>query len=132
MNAANRVLRPARLRDGRAAYEFLRSNPHWGGVSCGDTSRGIGPALTEAFLDHLTDREGVCVLYTHLGKTPDPAMPIDETAAAGFRRLAEKHRAGRILVTTTRRSCLSRYRTTPAACESICSRRMMFPAAAKR
>ncbi len=103
MNAANRVLRPARLRDGRAAYEFLRSNPHWGGVSCGDTSRGIGPALTEAFLDHLTDREGVCVLYTHLGKTPDPAMPIDETAAAGFRRLAEKHRAGRILVTTTRR-----------------------------
>ncbi len=103
MHATNDVLRPVQLRDGSAVYEFLRSNPHWGGVSAGDTARGIGAVLSDSFLKHLVERQGVCVLYTHLGKTGDPRVPFDPAARAGFRRLAEASRRGEVLVATTRR-----------------------------
>jgi len=103
MHASNQVLCPIRLRDGATVYEFLRSNPHWGGVSSADTARGIDEVLTERFLCHLIRREGVCILYTHLGKIRDPRTPFDASAVAGLRRLAEVYRRGRILVTTTRR-----------------------------
>lgn len=103
MHAANEVLRPIRLRDGAIVYEFLRCNPHWGGVSSGDTAAGIGDVLTEAFLRRLVEREGVCVLYTHLGKAREPRTPFGEVAIAAFRRLADGFRRGEILVTTTRR-----------------------------
>ncbi len=103
----NQVLVEAELRDGTPACEFLRCNPHRGGVSSCDTGREIGEVLTQAMLDRLVDREGVCVLYTHLGKTrgqaQDPRTPFGQPAVAAFRRLAEAQRAGRILVTTTRR-----------------------------
>lgn len=103
MHVANDLLRPVRLRDGTPVYEFIRSNPHWGGVSQGDTAQGIGEVLTDDFLSHLIQREGVCILYTHLGKVRDPHVPFDASAVAGFRRLAEAFREGSILVTTTRR-----------------------------
>ena len=104
MHGPNRVLREVRLRDGSAVQEFIRSNPHWGGVSSGETADGIGQVLTEGMLDRLVSREGVCILYTHLGKISDPARPLAPAAVAGFRRLAEAHRDGRVLVTTTRRA----------------------------
>jgi hypothetical protein len=103
MHAANEVLRPIRLRDGAIVYEFLRCNPHWGGVSSSDTAAGIGDVLTEVFLRRLIEREGVCVLYTHLGKVREPRTPFGEVAIAAFRRLADGFRRGEILVTTTRR-----------------------------
>ncbi|MBN2560133.1 MAG: hypothetical protein JXQ75_04310 [Phycisphaerae bacterium] len=103
MHGSNRVLRPSRLRDGTSVYEFLRSNPHWAGVSSCETGRGIGQVLTDKMLNCLAQREGVCILYTHLGKIQNPRVPLGDTAVAGFRRLADAYREGKILVTTTRR-----------------------------
>jgi len=103
MHAPNRVTRPVRLRDGSPATEFIRCNPHWGGVSSCDTGRRIGQVLTAGFLRRLVRREGVCILYTHLGKVDDPRVPFDAAAVAGFRRLAEARDGGEILVCTTRR-----------------------------
>lgn len=37
----NQVIREVVLRDGQRVYEFLRSNPHYCGVSCGTTADGI-------------------------------------------------------------------------------------------
>jgi len=103
MHAPNDVLRPTQLRDGHEIHEFLRANPHWGGVSSCDTGRQIGNVLTDDFLRRLVDREGACVLYTHLGKGHEPRTPFDQSAAAAFSRLADAQREGRVLVTTTRR-----------------------------
>ena len=74
-----------------------------GGVSSCDTGRDIGRVLTQAMLDRLSQRGGVCILYTHLGKIDDHKKPLDESAVAGFQRLAQAHRDQKILVTTTRR-----------------------------
>jgi hypothetical protein len=49
------------------------------------------------------EREGVCILYTHLGKVDDPRAPFGPSAVAGFRRLAEARDRGEIFVCTTRR-----------------------------
>jgi len=103
MHGLNEVLRSTTLRDGRRVYEFMRCNPHWGGVSSCDQGRHIGDVLTTDVLHNLVDRGGTCVLYTHLGKTDDPTAPFNQTAALAFRRLAQESQGGRILVTTTRR-----------------------------
>jgi hypothetical protein len=103
MHGPNETICPAVLRDGRPVHEFLRCNPHWGGVSSCDQGRCIGDVLTEGMLDRLTERGGTCVLYTHLGKIDNSRVPFNEKAVAGFRRLAEAFHRGRILVTTTRR-----------------------------
>ena len=104
MHGPNRAVCEASLRDGSCILEFLRCNPHWGGVSRGETGREIGQVLTDRFLNRLVEREGVCILYTHLGKVRDSDRPFDETAVAGFRRLADYVRQEKILVTTTRRA----------------------------
>lgn len=103
MHGPNRLLAPARLRDGSPVHEFLRFNPHWGGVSSCDTGREIGEVLTPAVLGRLAARQSLSILYTHLGKVRDPAVPFDAAGTAGLRSLAEASRDGRILVTTTRR-----------------------------
>ncbi|MBN1506430.1 MAG: hypothetical protein JW955_06270 [Sedimentisphaerales bacterium] len=103
MHGPNETLRPITLRDGRSVYEFMRCNPHWGGVSMCDQGRHIGSVLTSRMLSCLVKRGGTCVLYTHLGKVDDPRTPFSSEAVNAFRRLAEESRAGRILVTTTRR-----------------------------
>lgn len=99
----NRLLWPATLRDGQHCYEFLRCNPHWGGVSSGETGRQIGEVLTPTMIARLLARGGMSVLYTHLGKVDDPRRPFCPQAVAALRRLAEAHYSGRLLVTTTRR-----------------------------
>lgn len=103
MHRRNETLRPITLRDGRKVYEFMRSNPHWGGVDSCATGRAIGDVLTGDLLDRLVQRGGTCVLYTHLGRVDNPAVPFNVKAVAAFRRLAEEAHGGRILVTTTRR-----------------------------
>jgi hypothetical protein len=103
MHGANETLRPTVLRDQRPVYEFMRCNPHWGGVSSCEQGRSIGAVLTQAVLDRLLARGGSCILYTHFGKIDDPRLPFNEKAVAGFRRLAQAFRDGHILVTTTRR-----------------------------
>lgn len=103
MHAPNEVLRPARLRDGRPVIEFLRANPFWGGVENAATADGIAEVLTEPMLRRLTERGGVSIVYTHLGKVRDPRVPFGPETVAAFRRLADFQRRGEILVTTTRR-----------------------------
>lgn len=103
MHRPNRVLRRARLRDGRAIHEFLRSNPHFAGLDAGETARGIGEILSDRMLRQLADSGGVCVLYTHLGKVHSYEQPLAPDAVAGLRRLADAQRDGHILVTTTHR-----------------------------
>jgi len=103
MHGPNETLRRTTLRDGRSVYEFMRCNPHWGGVSSCDQGRHIGKVLTPDMLNRLAERGGTCILYTHLGKIDDPRVPFDAQAVTAFHHLAEESRAGRILVTTTRR-----------------------------
>jgi hypothetical protein len=103
MHGPNETLRRTTLRDGSPVYEFMRCNPHWGGVSSCDQGRHIGEVLTSSTLNRLIERGGTCILYTHLGKIDNPAIPLDGKAVAAFRRLAEESHTGRILVTTTRR-----------------------------
>jgi hypothetical protein len=103
MHGPNEVIRSTVLRDGSPVYEFLRCNPHWGGVSSCDQGRTIGEVLTSEMLDCLIRRGGTCILYTHLGKIDDPEVPFNQKAVGAFRLLVEAVRSGSILVTTTRR-----------------------------
>ncbi len=104
IHGPNRTLRKVTLRDGVSTLEFLRSNPHWGGVSSCETARGIGQVLTDRMLDRLVGREGVCILYTHLGKIADPATPFGPSAVQAFGRLAGRYRSGAVLTTTVSRA----------------------------
>ncbi len=103
MHGLNETLCPSVLRDKSPVYEFMRCNPHWGGISLCDQGRHIGQVLTDGMLKRLICRGGTCVLYTHLGKIDNPNIPFNKTAVEAFRRLAEEFRSGKILVTTTRR-----------------------------
>ncbi|HUU17725.1 MAG TPA: hypothetical protein VMW72_11285 [Sedimentisphaerales bacterium] len=64
------------LRDKSKVYEFLRCNPHWGGVSSCDQGKHIGEVLTDGMLKRLISQGGTCVLYTHLGKIDDPKYSV--------------------------------------------------------
>jgi hypothetical protein len=108
-HAFNRAYRVVSLRDGTRVLEFLRCNPSWGGVSHADNAAGIAEVLTEAFLRRLVEREGVCILYTHLGKVRSRQEPIPPASRAALARLATFVGDGSLLVTTTRR--LLRYLT---------------------
>ncbi len=106
---ANRVCRPCRLRDGQPAWEFLRTNPSWGGPGASDTAAGLADVLTPRMLDRLIAREGAAILYTHLGKVRDPQRPFAAGTERALRHLARLRDDGKIFVTTTRR--LLRYLT---------------------
>ena len=103
IHRANRILRPIRLRDNRPVYEFFRSNPHPGGVSCGDTATGLAEVLVPHVLDTLVERKAVSIIYTHLGKAPSAAEPLPAPTRAALQTLAGYRDDGRILVATTRR-----------------------------
>ena len=125
MHMQNLVLREIGLRSGQTVNEFLRANPHWGGVSRGDTAEGIHEVLTEAMLNRLMKREGMCILYTHLGKIRRREEPFGPQARNAFRRLAAAYHQGRLLVTTTRRlldycQMLNSITVTTATNENCC------------
>jgi hypothetical protein len=103
MHAPNELLRPVRLRSGHVALEFIRSNPHWAGVSRGDTADGLAEVLTPRTLDDLVQREAFCVLYTHLGKVHSRARPFGAATSEALRLLAQYASEKKLLVTTTRR-----------------------------
>ena len=103
MYGANRVCRPCTLRDGRRVWEFLRTNPSWGGPGESATAAGIEEVLTPRMLSRLVACEGAAVLYTHLGKVCDRARPFGEGTVRAFRHLARLREEGSVLVTTTGR-----------------------------
>jgi len=102
LHAPNRLLDLAQLRDGHTVYEFVRANPHWGGVSRGDNATGLGTVL-DLTVPRLIARGGASILYTHLGKGAHARRPLAPATVDGLRRLAQLQAAGTILVTTTRR-----------------------------
>ena len=103
MHARNNILRHINLRDGRPVWEFMRCNPHWGGVSSCETALGIADVLTKPILQRLVDRKGACILYTHLGKIGKNAKIFTPGTCQAFQRLSHFMQDGKILVTTTRR-----------------------------
>jgi hypothetical protein len=103
MHAKNNILRHVNLRDGKPVWEFMRCNPHWGGVSSCETAFGIADVLTKPILQRLVDRKGACILYTHLGKIGKNANIFTPRTCQAFQNLASFMRDGKILVTTTRR-----------------------------
>jgi hypothetical protein len=100
-HAANEVLWPDRLRSGHPVYEFLRSNPSWGGVSWNETADGFGEVVTAPFVETLLGREATCILYTHLGKMRTRSGPLAPGTRAAFERLGAASAEGELLVTTT-------------------------------
>jgi hypothetical protein len=103
IHAPNRLLRRVTLRDGQPVLEFLRANPYWQAVDKGETADGLAGVLTPALLDRLVARRGWMILYTHLGKVRNRDAPFAPATRLALERLAEAYRAGRVLVTTTRR-----------------------------
>jgi hypothetical protein len=103
MHGRNNLARQAQLRDGHLVYEFMRCNPHFGGVSAGDTADGFGEVLNDTFLERLISRRGFSILYTHLGKTREPGSIFGRNTVAALHKLAGAADQGEILVTTTRR-----------------------------
>jgi hypothetical protein len=103
MHRQNCLVRGTWLRDGHSVTEFMRANPHWGGVSCGDTADGLESVLTKSFLERLVQREGVCILYTHLGKKGKFDQPFSQGTRQALGLLASYRDDGKIMVTTTRR-----------------------------
>jgi hypothetical protein len=102
----NRLLRIGVLRDGQQRPEFIRCNPSWRGVSCHDRGDAVHEVLNRRYLDRFVVRGGFSILYTHLGKldrSDGPKNAFPPATVAAFRLLAEYHRAGQILVTTTAR-----------------------------
>jgi hypothetical protein len=88
----------------------MRCNPYWGGVSGGATSDHLGDILSETFLRTLVKRQGVSILYTHLGKSTHPESLFAKETVAALRRLKTCSENGDVMVTTTRRLlryCLS-------------------------
>ena len=102
MHRFNTIMEERTLRSGQTVFEFIRSNPHWGGVSCGDKPDGLPEVLNDKFLSRLLEREGICILYTHLGKC-DGEKIFSEEARKALSRLSEYYHEHKILVTTTRR-----------------------------
>jgi hypothetical protein len=103
MHATNRLLRHTRLRSDHRVVEFIRSNPYWGGVGNATTAEGIGEVFDERTLRQLPTAGGASVLYTHLGKVRSTAHPFSARTNRALARVAELHRAGEVLVTTTAR-----------------------------
>lgn len=106
MHGPNQVLREIQLRSGHKVYEFMRSSPHWGGVSFNDRAEGLTEILSKGTLARLVEREGVSIIYIHLGKFygPEPFSPATQNAL----ELLARYSQDKILVTTTSR--LLRYR----------------------
>lgn len=103
LHQTNKLTIETQLRSGHRVHEFMRSNPHWGGVSAGATADGIPDVLTAKTLNRLLLREGSCILYTHLGRAIDPHHPFSPRVKAALSLLSEYSSERKILVTTTRR-----------------------------
>lgn len=103
MHGPNEVMQKVELRDGHRVREFIRSNPYWGGVENNATADGLADVLNKPMLDQLVKREGICILYTHLGKIGNRNDPFSPRTKKALELLAQYSRDKKILVTTTGR-----------------------------
>ena len=100
---SNLVMWQSTLRSGQPVIEFLRSNPSWAGVSVHESLDGLGEVVHERTLGRLIERQGACVLYTHLGKTAQPGRSLAPGTRRALDLIADARDTGELLVTTTRR-----------------------------
>lgn len=103
LHADNELMCKTTLRDGHHVNEFIRCNPHWDGVTRADAADDIPEVITPRYLDALESSGGTSILYTHLGKSKDPARRFSPATVAALRELARRASEGRIFVTTTAR-----------------------------
>ena len=103
MHGPNRIMREIRLRSGQKVFEFMRSTFHWGGISFDDNASGLAEVLRDEALSRLVEREGVSLIYTHLGKFKRNCNPLCPSTKQALKLLSQYSRAGKILVTTTHR-----------------------------
>ena len=103
LHDGNRLTRKYQLRDGQWVTEFMRCNPHPHGVSVGDDAQGFGYALSKRIIQRLVDREGWCILYTHIGKRVGNPELLPRQTRDSLEFLAERYQQGDILVTSTKR-----------------------------
>lgn len=103
MHTTNRLTRVVQFEKGRRFIEFLRCDPFWGGVGRAATADGMAYVVTNRFLQTLIDREGIGILYTHLGKVRNSNMPFGPETCRAFERLAHRYESGDVLVLTTTR-----------------------------
>jgi effector-binding domain-containing protein len=99
----NALISTTQLRSGQTVFEFIRSNPFWGGVSECETAYGIKHVLNRTYLDALIRSNGYSVLYTHLGKIKSEEEPFDHETRRSFELLSKYYNEKKIVVTTTRR-----------------------------
>lgn len=103
LHKKNQLYRDIALRDNQAVIEFIRCNPHWGGVSSNDNADGFADVLTKRMLHNLIERNGVCILYTHLGKIKNWDTPFKKETCKALEMLSRYYREKKILVATTNR-----------------------------
>ncbi|MGO9718547.1 MAG: hypothetical protein ACLPV2_16390, partial [Steroidobacteraceae bacterium] len=68
LHRANRVISPVKLRDGSPVIEFLRCNPSPRGIARGDSADCLAENISSNYVNALVERQGVMILYTHLGR----------------------------------------------------------------
>lgn len=102
MHKSNQVLRETHLRNGHQILEFMRSSPHWGGISFNDRADGLSEVLTDKILSLLIKRGGISIVYNHLGKAKRNEFFSPSTKKA-LDLLARYSQDNKILITTTSR-----------------------------
>jgi hypothetical protein len=91
------------LRSGHSVQEFMRCNPYWGGVSLSATANGLAHVLTTRMLSHLVKSNGICILYTHLGKVAHRREPFNAGTRIALERLTRASEERKVLVASTHR-----------------------------
>lgn len=103
LHRCNQLMDECELRSGHRALQFIRCNPHPGGVSVGDRGDQFGDAVTPSALDRLAKRKGVSIVYTHLGKIAGCPTVFPSSTVDALKQLSRRVRSGEILVATTTR-----------------------------
>jgi hypothetical protein len=105
LHRANHILLPVKLRDGSPVFEFLRCNPSPRGIAHGDSADFLAENISIDNLNALIKRQGVMILYTHLGRR-FPVVDSPEYCALrdALEFARDFHLRGSLLVMSTSRT----------------------------
>ncbi len=99
---SNRLLGILRLDDGQLVYAFRR----FGGKRRGLRRAGseeLPELISKRVLDELQAKGGYTIIYTHLWRNRERPAVLPQQTQDALRLLADRHRRGRICVTTTKK-----------------------------
>ena len=97
----NDLVRITRLDDGQKAYEFIRFDNYWRGVSTGANCKNLAYVISKRTLERLKETAGYMVVYTHFGMNDECSQFICQDTQLALKNLAQEYEAGNIFVTTT-------------------------------